>query len=114
MKALTYERYGGPEVVQVADIDPPSVGSSDIFVRVHASAVNTGDWRIRAAAFPSILAIPGRLIFGLFRPRQQRLGSESAGIVESVGTSAKRFSPGDRVFGMVPSGGASAEYLAIS
>ena len=113
MKALTYERYGGPEVVQVAEVDPPSVGSSDILVRVHASAVNTGDWRIRAAAFPGVLAIPGRLMFGLVRPRQRRLGSEFAGVVESVGTSVKRFKPGDRVFGMMPSGGATAEYLAL-
>ena len=105
MKALTYKRYGGPEVVRVAEVDPPTVGSSDILVRVHASAVNTGDWRIRAAAFPGVLAIPGRLIFGLFRPRQQRLGSEFAGVVESVGTSVTRFKPGDRVFGMVTSGG---------
>ncbi|MDJ0637961.1 MAG: NAD(P)-dependent alcohol dehydrogenase [Paracoccaceae bacterium] len=114
MKALTYERYGGPEVVQVTEVDPPSVGTSDTLIRVHASAVNTGDWRIRAAAFPGVLAIPGRLMFGLFRPRQQRLGSEFAGVVESVGTSAKRFKPGDRVFGMVSSGGASAAYLVIS
>lgn len=113
MKALTYERYGGPEVVRVDEVDLPSLGASDILIRVHASAVNTGDWRIRAAAFPGILAIPGRLMFGLIRPRSQRLGSEFAGVVERIGASAKRFEPGDRVFGMVTSGGASAEYLAI-
>ena len=113
MKALTYERYGGPEVVQVTEVDAPSTGDGDILVRVHASAVNTGDWRIRAAAFPGILAIPGRLMFGLFRPRNRRLGSEFAGVVERVGASANRFKPGDRVFGMVTSGGASAEYLAV-
>ena len=113
MKALIYERYGGPEVVQVAEVDPPSLGEGDILVRVHASAVNTGDWRIRAAAFSGILAIAGRLMFGILGPRNKRLGSEFAGIVEQVGASANRFRPGDRVFGMVTSGGASAEYLAM-
>jgi NADPH:quinone reductase-like Zn-dependent oxidoreductase len=52
-------------------------------------------------------------MFGLFRPRNKRLGSEFAGVVEAVGPSAKRFKPGDRVFGMMTSGGASAEYLTI-
>lgn len=114
MKALTYERYGGPEVVRVTEVAPSSPGMSDILVRVHASAVNTGDWRIRAGAFPGIFAIPGRLMFGIHRPRNQRLGSEFAGVVESVGASVNRFKPGNRVFGMVTSGGASAEYLAVS
>lgn len=113
MKALTYKRYGGPEVVRITDVDRPTAGDSDILVRVHASAVNTGDWRIRAAAFPGIMAIPGRMMFGIIRPRKRRLGSEFAGVVESAGASAKRFKPGDRVFGMVTSGGATAEYLAI-
>lgn len=113
MKALTYERYGGPEVVQVTEVDQPSPGAGDVLVRVHASAVNTGDWRIRAAAFPGVLAVPGRLMFGLFRPRNQRLGSEFAGVVESVGAAANRFTPGDRVFGMITSGGATAEYLVV-
>lgn len=113
MKALTYERYGGPEVVQIAEVDRPVPGEGEVLIRVHASAVNTGDWRIRAAAFPGILAIPGRLMFGLFRPRNVRLGSEFAGVVESVGTSATRFKEGNRVFGMVTSGGATADFLAM-
>ena len=113
MKAMTYERYGGPEVVRVEDVDAPSPGDGEILIRVHASAVNTADWRIRAAAFPGILAIPGRLMFGIFSPRNPRLGSEFAGVVERVGPSAKRFKPGDRVFGMATSGGATAELFAV-
>lgn len=113
MKALTYERYGGPDVVNVTDVEPPNPGENDVLIRVRASAVNTGDWRIRAAAFPGVLAIPGRLMFGIVRPRNRRLGSEFAGLVDRVGTSVERFKPGDRVFGMVTSGGASAEYIAV-
>lgn len=113
MKALTYQRYGGPDVLQITEIATPTPDDSEVLVRVVASGVNTGDWRIRAAAFPGILAIPGRLMFGLVRPRNPRLGSEFAGIVESIGSSVSRFVEGDRVFGMVASGGATAEYLAV-
>jgi NADPH:quinone reductase-like Zn-dependent oxidoreductase len=113
MKALTYARYGGPDVVRIAEVDPPKPDTGEVLVRVHASAVNTADWRIRAAAFPGILAVPGRLMFGVFRPRNQRLGSEFAGLVEEVGGSVARFAVGDRVFGMASAGGASAGFLAV-
>lgn len=113
MKALTYKQFGGPDVVRIEDVEKPTPKENEVLIRVLASAVNTGDWRIRAAAFPGVLAIPGRLMFGILRPRNQRLGSEFAGVVEKVGASASRFRVGDRVFGMVTSGGASAEYLAM-
>lgn len=106
MKALTYNRYGPPEVVQVSEVPRPDPQPDEILVRVHASAVNTSDWRIRASAFPGIAALPARLIFGLFRPRNQRLGSEFAGVVETVGSQVSKFSPDQRVFGMTPKGGA--------
>lgn len=114
MKALTYSQYGGPEVVQITEVETPTPVPDEILVRVHASSVNTGDWRIRAAAFPGIMAIPGRLMFGLFRPRNPRLGSEFAGVVDGVGASVSKFEEGDLVFGMTPLGGATAEYLAVS
>lgn len=113
MKALTYDRFGGPDVVRITKVNRPSPNPEEILVRVHASAVNTGDWRIRAAAFPGILSVPGRLMFGILRPRNPRLGSEYAGVVEEAGASVSRFQPGDHVFGMMASGGASAEYLAV-
>ncbi|MDJ0824670.1 MAG: NAD(P)-dependent alcohol dehydrogenase [Rhodobacter sp.] len=113
MRALVFDRYGGPDVVRITDVERPTPEANEILVRVHASAVNTGDWRIRAAAFPGILAIPGRLMFGIFRPRNPRLGSEYSGVVEEVGASVASFVEGDRVFGMSVSGGASAEYLAV-
>ncbi|WP_424969750.1 NAD(P)-dependent alcohol dehydrogenase [Dinoroseobacter sp. S76] len=114
MKALTYARYGGPDVVQISDLPRPEAGAGELLIRVHASAVNTADWRLRAAAFPGIMAIPGRLMFGLTRPRNPQMGSEFAGVVEAVGDGVTRFAPGDRVFGMQPNGGASAEYIAVA
>jgi NADPH:quinone reductase-like Zn-dependent oxidoreductase len=113
MKALVYDRYGPPEVIKLRSLPDPDVRPNDILVRVHASAVNTGDWRIRAGAFPGLLAIPAKLMFGIFRPRNPRLGSEFAGTVISVGAAVRKFKLGDRVFGIVTSGGAAAEYLAV-
>ena len=113
MEALTYERYGPPDVIQVEEVPRPTPKPVEILIRVHASSVNTSDWRVRAAAFPGITALPARLIFGLFRPRNTRLGSEFAGVVEATGADVKRFVPGQRVFGITSKGGASAEYLAL-
>ena len=114
MKALTYSRYGPPEVLEIEDVPRPEIGPKDVLVRVVASGVNTGDWRIRAAAFPGILVIPGRLMFGLTKPRNRRLGMEFAGTVEELGANTSRFAVGDRVFGFSARGGATAEYLAIA
>ena len=113
MEALTYERYGPPDVIRVADVPRPTPKPDDVLIRVHASSVNTSDWRVRAAAFPGITALPARLTFGLFRPRNTLLGSEFAGVVEAIGADVKRFVPGQRVFGITSKGGASAEYLAL-
>lgn len=114
MKALTYERYGPPDVIRVEEVPRPTPKPDELLIRVHASAVNTSDWRVRAAAFPGITALPARLIFGLFRPRNTRLGSEFSGVVDAVGADVKRFVTGQRVFGITSKGGASAEYLALS
>jgi len=113
MKALTYDHYGPPEVVHLTDVPCPEPQRDEILVRVQASAVNTSDWRIRAAAFPGITALPARLIFGVCRPRNQRLGSEFAGVIEAVGNDVKSFVPGQRVFGICSKGGATAEYITI-
>lgn len=113
MKALTYERYGGPEVVTVTDLPKPTPQAGEVLIRVHASAVTTGDWRLRAAAFPGVLAIPGRLMFGVRRPKKTRLGTVFAGTIDALGESATRFKVGDRVYGMALDGGASAEYLSF-
>lgn len=114
MKALTYNRYGRPEVVQISEVPRPEPQPDEILVRVHASAVNTSDWRIRAAAFPGVTALPARLIFGVLRPRNKRLGSEFAGVVEAVGLQVTKFAVGQPVFGMTPKGGATAEYITIA
>lgn len=113
MKAITYRRYGPPSVLSVSDRPIPKLQSGQVLVRVHASSVTTADWRIRAAAFPGLLQIPGRLMFGVFGPRKQITGMDFAGEVVEIASDVTGFKPGDRVFGNVTSG-AHAEYVAIS
>ncbi len=112
MRAATYHQYGGPEVLRIEDVPPPALADDTLRVRVHASSVTTADWRLRAAAFPGITWLPGRLMFGVLRPRRPILGGDFAGVVEAAGPAVTRFRPGDRVFGF-STFGAHAELVAL-
>lgn len=112
MKAAVYREYGGPDVVHVEDVVRPEPGPGDVLVRVSHSTVTTADWRLRAAAFPGVLAVPGRLMFGLRRPRHPVLGSEFAGTVVALGAGVTEFAVGDEVFGFAPMG-AHAEFMTL-
>ncbi len=109
MKAALRERYGGPEVVAVQDVDDPTPADGQIVVRVRAASVNRADLDL-------IMPKPGflRLFLGIRGPRNRRVGCDVAGVVEKVGTGAARFRVGDRVFAdLYPSGsGSFAEAVA--
>ena len=108
MKAARADRYGGPEVVELADVPGPG----EVLVRVGAAALTTADWRIRASAFPGGLWLAGRLVAGLTRPRHPILDSAFSGSVAALGPGARGFAPGDPVFGFAPHG-AHAELLTM-
>lgn len=112
MRAATHDRYGGSDVVTIAEIAEPVIADNQLLVAVHASSVTTADWRLRASAFPGGMWLAGRLMTGLFRPRNRILGMEFSGVVSRTGPKVTRFAPGDAVFGNAGSG-AHAEYLAI-
>ncbi|MCB1490289.1 MAG: NAD(P)-dependent alcohol dehydrogenase [Rhodobiaceae bacterium] len=113
MKAAIAETYGPAELIRIGDVPRPAVGDDTVLVEVHAAAVTTADWRIRASAFPAFAWIPGRLMFGLLRPKDPVRGTDFSGRVAEVGSKVTRFSPGDAVFGF--SGrGAHAAFVAVS
>jgi len=109
MKAAVHTRYGPPEVVQVKEIPMPIPGPKEILVRVYTATVNRTDCGFRSAEY-----FISRFWSGLFKPRQQTLGCEFAGVVEALGPEASQFAIGDRVFGYNDIRfGAHAEYLCL-
>jgi len=109
MKAITYHRYGSPEVLGVEEIPTPTPGDGEILVRAHASVVTPADGAARKGD-PFLI----RLMSGLRRPKQPILGSEIAGKVEAVGSDVTHFAVGDRV--MAATGdtfGAHAQYVVL-
>src|SRR5262245_26888440 len=99
MQACIYEQYGPPDVVRLGEVERPKVKAGDVLVRVRATSVTTADWRLRASVFPRVFWLPGRLMLGLFRPRNPVLGMDFSGVVEATGSDVTRFRAGDRVFG---------------
>ena len=107
MKAAIHTQYGPPEVVQIREIDKPIPGANDVLIRVHASTVNRTDCGFRSAEY-----FVSRFFSGLFKPKQQILGCEFSGTVESVGESVINYKSGDKVFGYNDTHfGGHAEYL---
>lgn len=96
MRAWVRTSYGGPEVVRLEEVPVPAAGPGELLVRVHATTVNRTD-----AAYRSGRPFVNRIFCGWPRPRVRVLGSEYAGVVESVGERVDEFSAGDRVFGFV-------------
>jgi len=107
MKAAIHTQYGPPEVVQIREISKPSPAANEVLVRVHASTVNRTDCGFRSAEY-----FVSRFFSGLIKPKQQILGCEFSGTIESVGESVDSYQIGDRVFGFNDSRfGGHAEYL---
>ena len=93
MRAVVYDRYGGPEVLRVADVPMPSPGAGQVRVRVVATSVNLSDWEtLRGSPLYARLG-------GLRSPTRATLGSDIAGWVDATGEGVTRFRPGDEVYG---------------
>ncbi|MEU2042078.1 NAD(P)-dependent alcohol dehydrogenase [Nocardia niwae] len=93
MRAVVYDRYGGPEVLSVAEVPVPSPGPKQVLVQVHATSVNLSDWEtLRGTPLYSRIG-------GLRAPGRPVLGSDIAGRVEAVGSEVTLFAPGEEVYG---------------
>ena len=106
MKAIVYCQYGSPDVLKFEDVEKPVPNDNQVLIKVRAASLNAFDvYLIRDSWL-------GRLIFGLRKPRDTRLGQDIAGQVEAVGKNVTQFKPGDEVFGICR--GALAEYACAS
>jgi NADPH:quinone reductase-like Zn-dependent oxidoreductase len=114
MKAITCSRYGGPEVLQVTELPKPTPKPGEVLIKVRATTVTSGDWRVRSMNVPSGFGTLARLALGLSGPRQPILGTELAGDIEAVGAQVTDWKVGDAVFAFCGAKmGCYAEYKCI-
>ncbi len=114
MKAAICTKYGPPEVIEIKDIPKPIIKSDEVLVKIIASAVNSGDIRVRGLQVSGFLKIIMRFVLGFTKPRKAVLGTQYAGIIEEIGAEVKNFKIDDQVFGLTGFNfGGHAEYIAV-
>lgn len=107
MKAIVQDAYGSAGVLELRDIDRPSIAEDEVLIRVRAAGVNIADWAVMSG-----LPYIARPVYGLRRPKAGVRGTDVAGTVEAIGSAVTRFQVGDDVFGA--SEGSYADYAAAS
>ena len=106
MKAVIYTQYGGPEVLQVKEIEKPFPKDDEVLIKLYAASINDWDWGLLHGDFVN------RMLNGLLKPKRKILGSDIAGRIESVGKNITRFKTGDDVYGdLSGQWGGFAEYV---
>ena len=107
MKALTYARYGGPEVLELTDLPEPKVPPGWVLVKVRSAAINPVDWKIMAGGLDPLMEVQFPVVPGW----------DVSGVVESVGIDVPEWAPGDEVISYARTdwvhGGTMAEYVAL-
>ncbi|MFH8368179.1 NADP-dependent oxidoreductase [Streptomyces sp. NPDC018031] len=106
MKAISYRRYGGPEVLEYGEVRDPKLGPDQVLVEVRAAAVNPVDWKAQAGYLDAALDAVFPVVPGW----------DVSGVVVRPGVGVTEFRPGDEVIGYVRedflSRGTFAEYVA--
>lgn len=103
MRAVQYERLGGPEVLEIADVEEPHPAAGQVRIRVHAAGVNAADWKFREGLFTG----------GEPLEAPSGVGLDAAGTVDELGDGVTGVAVGDRVFGSGPSTFAEHAVLTV-
>lgn len=104
MKAVRIRSFGGPEVLELADVQKPEPQNEEVLIRVRAASVNPVDYKIRSGTYPVV--------------KQDQLpkvlGRDVAGEIERCGRAVRNFKEGDTVYAMLDGGpGGYAEYVTV-
>lgn len=106
MKAIVLTNYGGPDQLQLKEVEKPSPGDDEVLVKVYAVSINDWDWALIQGD------LVNRMLNGFSKPKRRIFGSDVAGRVEAIGKNVTRFIPGDEVFGdLSGTWGGFAEYV---
>ncbi len=105
MKAIRVYEFGGPEVLQMVDVERPTPAADEILIKMYATSVNPADYIFRQG---------GNDLIRPFIKLPLGLGLDAAGVVEETGYEVTQFKPGDKVYGVpnFPGDGSYAEYIA--
>ncbi len=108
MKAIVYEKYGSPDVLELKEVEKPAPKDNEVLIEVHAASINSWDWDLLAGR-----PLEYRLFFGLLKSKHKILGCDIAGRIAAVGSNVEQFHPGDDVFGDLSDGswGGFADYV---
>jgi NADPH:quinone reductase-like Zn-dependent oxidoreductase len=110
MKAIICTKYGGPDVLQLQEIEKPTPKENEILIKIHASSVTTADTMMRTGK-PYF----GRLFMGLSKPKTEVTGTGFSGIIETVGENVTLFEKGEAVFGeSIFGAGTNTEYVCVA
>lgn len=110
MKAIVYQKYGSPDVLELKEVEKPIPKDNEVLIKIYATTVNRTDCAMLRAK-PFIM----RFFTGLFKPNKPILGTDFAGMIKAVGKNVSSLKVGDKVFGFDDGGLSShAEYMIIS
>ncbi|MEE9566411.1 MAG: NAD(P)-dependent alcohol dehydrogenase [Desulfobacteria bacterium] len=113
MKAIVYEKYGPPNVLQLQEVEKPTPNDNEILIKVFATTATKYDCWARSSTAPTGFGLLSRIASGIRKPKQPILGTELAGEIEAVGKDVTLFKKGDQVFAFLMNLGAYAEYVCM-
>lgn len=114
MRAVLYEKYGPPEVLQLKEVARPKPREDEVLIKNYATTVHVGDTRMRGFRVPLKHWLLMRLFLGIIKPKRKILGMEVSGVIEEIGKDVKAFKKGDEVFSLTGFGGGGyAEYSSV-
>lgn len=114
MKAIVCSKYGPPEVLRIESCERPIPKDNEVLIKIYATSVTNSDIFIRSSKVRPLMLIPFRIMIGITKPRNKIIGQVFAGVIERVGNGIRKFSVGDKVYGLTGfSLGAYADYKTM-